>query len=110
MRRLNFRRNPCLAEKAFDYEGKPDYGAFGRECRKTKCSIALVLGPPPTALLSEDDFAGLLSTALEEERISLQFIPWSEMGKDYRYLNAALDLSLLAPMGEAGGSAHPPKS
>ena len=94
-----------LAEKAFGYEGKIDYGFFVRECRKANGSIALVLGHPPTPLLSEDDFAGLLSAALEEEKISLQFIPWSEMGKDYRYLSCALDLSLLAPTGEPGGPA-----
>ncbi|OGR83371.1 MAG: hypothetical protein A2901_02240 [Elusimicrobia bacterium RIFCSPLOWO2_01_FULL_54_10] len=90
-----------LAERSFIYEGKQDYNYFSRVCKESNCSVALVLGPPPTPLLSEDDFAGMLSTVLEEEKISLQFIPWSEMGKDYRYLNCALDLSLLVPVPKA---------
>ncbi len=105
--KLKFRLNR-LAEKSFNYEGKLDYTFFSKVCRDKKCSIALVLGPPQTPMLSEDDFAGFLSAALEEERIALQFIPWSEMGKDYRYLNCALDLSLLIPAADSGKT--PPKT
>jgi len=99
--KLKFRLSR-LSEKPFKYEGKLDYNSFAEACRKAKCSIAIVLGPPPTPILSEDDFAGMLSSILDEERVSLQFIPWSEMSKDYRYLNCALDLSLLIPVGDPG--------
>ena len=77
---------------------KPDFSFFPRECLAAKSRVALVLGPPPSHLLSEDDFTGIVAPLLEEENISFQFIPWSEMHKDYRCLNCALDLSLLLPL------------
>lgn len=88
-----------LASKPYEYESaNPDFSFFSKECQTFKCATALVLGPPPTPVLSEDDFAGSLNTLLDNEKISLQFIPWSEMTKDYRYLNCALDLSLSVPL------------
>ena len=90
-------RIECLSRTPYDFEGEIDYPFFSKQCRSLQCSTCIVLGPPPAHLLTEEDFAGILNTLLEDERISLQFIPWSELTKDYRYLNCALDLSLLSP-------------
>ena len=45
--------------------------------------------------MAEDDFANLLDAVMEDERISLQLVPWKERAKDYRYLNLSLDITLL---------------
>jgi hypothetical protein len=96
-----------LAEEPFEHESNVDYTFFAKLCKSRGCSIALVLGPPPTPILSEDDFAGVLSALLEDEKVSLQFIPWSETEKDYRYLNCALDLSLVAPFQDSQEGPRP---
>jgi hypothetical protein len=46
-------------------------------------------------MVSPDDFSNLLSTMMDDEHISLQLVPWTEINKDYRYLNLALDITLL---------------
>lgn len=92
-----------LVDLAYHFEKSVDYSFFSASCKSRHCSTALVLGLPPTPVLSEDDFASALNTCLENDKISLQFIPWSEFSKDYRYLNCALDLSLSVPLSGAPG-------
>ena len=82
-------------ERAYEYKGKINYAFFSELCKTNGVSIAIVLGPPPESNLDVDDFSNLLATVMDDEKISLQFIPWAEMNKDYRYLNLSLDITLL---------------
>ena len=82
-------------ERQYEFTGKINYAFFSELCKTNGVTIAIVLGPPPEATLDADDFANLLATVMDDEKISLQFIPWAELNKDYRYLNLSLDITLL---------------
>ena len=56
----------------------------------TKTSLSL----PPDVDLSGEEFMNTLAVLMENEKISMQYIPWSDLDKDYRYLNLALDIAL----------------
>ena len=45
--------------------------------------------------MSEHDFFELLNVTLDVQGISLQLINWSEINKDYKYLNLSLDIELV---------------
>ena len=55
----------------------------------------VVLGVPENDLVTSDDFSSLLGAMLDDEKISMQYVPWRELHKDFRYLNLALDVTLL---------------
>ncbi|MFH1368709.1 MAG: chromosomal replication initiator protein DnaA [Elusimicrobiota bacterium] len=82
-------------ERAYSCEGKINYAFFSELCKTNGIPIAIVVGPSPESNIDVDDFANLLATVMDDEKISLQFIPWAEMNKDYRYLNLSLDITLL---------------
>jgi chromosomal replication initiator protein DnaA len=82
-------------ERPYAYTGRVNYAFFSELCKTNGVGIAIVLGPPPESSLDPEDFSNLLATVMDDERISLQFIPWAELNKDYRYLNLALDITLL---------------
>jgi len=59
-------------------------------------AVAIVIGPPPEALLPEQEFVTtFLSVTLDVQGVSLQLVSWNEIDKDYRYLNLALDIALV---------------
>lgn len=64
-------------------------------CQTQQLSVAVVLGPPPEQTHAHQDFLGQLTAAAEEAQILLLWIPWAERAKDYRYLNLALDMTLI---------------
>jgi len=84
-----------IFERPYTFSGRVNYAFFSELCKTNSVGIAIVLGPPPESHLDAEDFANLLATVMDDERISLQFIPWAELNKDYRYLNLALDITLL---------------
>lgn len=92
--KLKFRLKKVKAE-GYDYEGQVNYSSFVDICKENKVAVAIVIGPPPSAILPEHDFYDLLSVTLDVQGISLQLINWAEINKDYRYLNLSLDIALV---------------
>lgn len=92
--KLKFRLEGIF-ERTYAYQGKINYGFFSELCKTNNVGIAVVLGPPMDSAVESEDFGNLLSTVMDDEKLSLQLIPWTELNKDYRYLNLALDITLL---------------
>jgi len=80
---------PYPSEKSLSYD------IFIKDCESNKVKIAVVLGPPPDGPLDEMTFQQKLQETLDTPKISLQLISWQELDKDYRYLNLALDMTLI---------------
>lgn len=79
----------------YECKGKINYSSFVEVCKQNRVPVAIVIGPPPDALLPEQDFYDLLSVTLDVQGVSLQLVNWTEIEKDYRYLNLALDIALV---------------
>ena len=71
------------------------FTSFLESSQKRQLSIAIVLGPPPDGRLQETIFHQRLQDTFDPHDISLQFLPWDELTKDYRYLNISLDITLI---------------
>ncbi len=84
-----------VLESAYTFDAGFDYFVFPRVCKDNKVTIAVVLGPPAAAGTDLDEFSNMLAATVAEAGISLQFIPWQELKEDYRYLNLALDITLI---------------
>jgi Holliday junction resolvasome RuvABC ATP-dependent DNA helicase subunit len=69
--------------------------ALAEVCAQSRMNVALVVGTPPRSPLPEAIFHDRLLEAFNARDIAFHFIPWDELGKDYRYLNIALDIRLL---------------
>jgi len=81
-------------DRSYNPNAKINYSMFAELCKTNKVEITVVLGPPSDSLVSNEEFFSNLSTIMENENISLQYINWDELNKDYRYLNLALDITL----------------
>lgn len=92
--KLKFRLEGIF-ERGYGYKEKINYAVFVELCRENNVGIAIVVAPPQDASVSAEDFGNLLSSVMEDEKVSLQLVPWTEINKDYRYLNLALDITLL---------------
>jgi hypothetical protein len=69
-------------------------------CKAYNAAIVVILGPPAEGCAGDpEEFTGLITTAMDDEKISLQLVPWLELNKDYRYLNLSLDITLLKHQG-----------
>jgi len=84
-----------MASQAYDYRMKINYSTFVDVCKLQKVPVAIVIGPPADAAVSEHEFHDMLAVTLDVQGISLQLVNWSEIDKDYRYLNLALDIALI---------------
>jgi chromosomal replication initiation ATPase DnaA len=84
-----------ILEQDYSPDGAIDYFAFPRMCKEHKATIAVVLGPETNLGSESEEFATTLAATMDEANISLQLIPWQELNKDYRYLNLALDITLI---------------
>jgi Holliday junction resolvasome RuvABC ATP-dependent DNA helicase subunit len=82
-------------ESAYPMDASLNYDDFLTKCTEAQVSIAIVLGPPPESAIQETVFFNQLQEALDKNQVSLQMVPWDELGKDYRFLNLALDITLL---------------
>ena len=92
--KLKFRLE-SIFDRAYQYSGKINYAFFSELCKTNNVTIAVVVGPPESSSTDSEDFANLLGAVMDDAGVSLQLIPWAEKGKDYRYLNLALDITLL---------------
>lgn len=92
--KLKFRLKRAHSEE-YECKGKINYPGFVDVCKQNRVPVAIVIGPPPEAHISEQDFYDMLSVTLDVQGISLQMVSWSEISKDYRYLNLALDIALV---------------
>ncbi len=81
-------------ERSYNPQTKINYGMFVELCKTNKVNIAVVLGPYPNSIVSDEEFSSNISTIMDNENIYLQYINWDELNKDYRYLNLALDITL----------------
>lgn len=82
-------------DDAYAFKGKVDYARFSDVCKERKAPVAIVIGPPPESLITEQDFNDPLTVALDGQNVSVQLVSWGEINKDYRYLNLALDIALV---------------
>ncbi|MFH2069629.1 MAG: chromosomal replication initiator protein DnaA [Elusimicrobiota bacterium] len=87
-------RLASVFDRSYEPHLKLNYGMFTELCKTNNVNIAVVVGPTPESLVTNDDFMNTLIAMMDSERISLQYIPWHELNKDYRYLNLALDITL----------------
>lgn len=85
-----------IFEKEYPLQKKIDCNLFVELCKANKVKIAIVLGPPKGKQLKEGEFSSTLSALLFDEKISLQFIPFSDIGKQFRFLNLVLDIVLVS--------------
>lgn len=92
--KLKFRLRRVYAH-AYSIKGKVNYTSFVDVCKGNKVPVAIVIGPPPEAMIPQQDFYDLLTVTLDVQGVSLQLVNWQEVNKDYRYLNLALDIALV---------------
>lgn len=92
--KLKFSLFPAL-EVPYPMDSSLSYELFSTKCKRAGVMIAVVLGPSPDGTLGEAVFFHRLQELFEQQELSLQLIPWDELAKDYRFLNLALDITLL---------------
>ncbi len=85
----------AAAEIPYPLDDSLSYDLFPAKCEEKGQRIAVVLGPPPEGRLPDFEFRQRLQDIFEARRLSLQMLPWDEFTKDYRYLNLALDITLI---------------
>lgn len=92
--KLKFVLHPALEA---DYRPSPSISVepFVEKCQQAGVSIGIVLAPSPDAALQEGIFFSRLQEAFDQAQLSLQMVPWDELNKDYRFLNLALDITLI---------------
>jgi len=92
---LKFRLESVF-DKSYDYHNpKINFQMFTELCKSNKINIMITVGPPPDGTIGNEEFINTLSVLADNEHVFLQFIPWTDLGKDYRYLNLALDITLI---------------
>lgn len=96
--KLKFQLAPKV-EGAYNPDEKVVYNSFVQVCRQQQAGTAVVLGPPPGAHVTEENFHSMLASLFEDEKLSLQFVPFGELTKQYKYLNLALDITLAGHKG-----------
>jgi Holliday junction resolvasome RuvABC ATP-dependent DNA helicase subunit len=92
--KLKFVLHPALE---VEYSSHTGLGTetFLEKCQQAGVSIGVVLGPSPDTDLPEGIFFSRLQEAFDQAKLSLQMVPWDELSKDYRFLNLALDITLI---------------
>ncbi|MDW8055121.1 MAG: chromosomal replication initiator protein DnaA [Elusimicrobiota bacterium] len=71
-----------------------NYRMFAELCKTNKVNVCIVVSPPEGSSVSSEEFYSNLLPHMESEGISLEYISWKELTKEYRYLNLALDIAL----------------
>jgi hypothetical protein len=84
-----------LFERPYMTAGKINYALFVELCKTNNAKIAIVLGPPPDSEIDPQEFCNTLTAVMEDGFISLQYISFSELNKEYKYLNSLLDMTLM---------------
>ncbi len=81
-------------EKSYDFDKKINYSFFAQLCKTNNVSIMILLGPPP-GFIAEDDFNNMLTETCDAHNISAEIVPFADLAKQYKYLNIALDITLI---------------
>lgn len=93
--KLKFQLDPAV-EMGYPLDDAAlSYEVFADRCVEKNLMIAIVIGPPPDSRLRESIFQQRVQELFDTQHLSLQMIPWEELAKDYRYLNLALDITLI---------------
>lgn len=92
--KLKFVLHPALEVDYSQDPSIPDH-LFVEKCQQAGVNIGVVLGPSPDSGLQEGMFFSRLQDTFDQANLSLQVIPWDELSKDYRFLNLALDITLI---------------
>lgn len=82
-----------IFDKAYNLENI-DYHIFVQMCKSKNVNVSIMLSPPPESGVSSEDFFNNVSPLMESADIVVEYIPWKEMNKEYKYLNLALDIAL----------------
>jgi Holliday junction resolvasome RuvABC ATP-dependent DNA helicase subunit len=82
-------------ESAYAVDPNLEYEPFAAKCREKGVAIAIVIGPPSDGPLQESMFFHHLQEALDPHSVSVQVLPQEDISKDYRFLNIALDITLI---------------
>jgi chromosomal replication initiator protein DnaA len=90
---LKFRLESVF-DRAYDYQSKINFSMFVELCKTNKINIVVVIGPPLDTDVTGEEFMNTLAVLMDNEKISMQYVPWLDLDKDYRYLNLALDIAL----------------
>ncbi|MCK4532521.1 chromosomal replication initiator protein DnaA [bacterium] len=93
--KLKFQLDAVFEKEYTPYE-KVEYNDFVTLCKTAGVRIVIVLGPPKGKELKETEFSTALKAFLDEEKISLQFVPFGDIGKQFRFLNLVLDIVLVS--------------
>ncbi|PKM92866.1 MAG: chromosomal replication initiator protein DnaA [Elusimicrobia bacterium HGW-Elusimicrobia-4] len=83
-----------IFEKSYNFDKKINYSFFAQLCKTNNVSIAILLGPPPSSSITEDDFINNLTNVCDANDISAEIIPFADLIKQYKYLNLVLDIML----------------
>ena len=83
-----------IFEKSYDFDKKINYSFFAQLCKTNNVSIMVLLGPPP-GFIAEDDFTNMLTETCDAHNISVEIVPFADLAKQYKYLNIALDITLI---------------
>ncbi|MBI5573412.1 MAG: chromosomal replication initiator protein DnaA [Elusimicrobia bacterium] len=84
-----------IFEKSYDFDKKINYSLFAQLCITNNVSIMVLLGPPPSQFIAEDDFNNMLIEECDAHNISAEIVPFADLTKQYKYLNIALDITLI---------------
>ncbi|MFH0948552.1 MAG: chromosomal replication initiator protein DnaA [Elusimicrobiota bacterium] len=82
-------------EKNYDFDKKINYSLFTQLCKTNNVSVAVLLGPPSSSFVAEDDFTNTLTSICDANNISAEIIPFADLAKQYKYLNVVLDITLM---------------
>ncbi|MCK5533860.1 chromosomal replication initiator protein DnaA, partial [bacterium] len=93
--KLKFQLKAVFEKEYIPYE-KVEYKFFVDLCKKAGLKIVIVLGPPKGKELKEAEFSTGLNAFLSDAKISLQFVPFADIGKQFRFLNLVLDIVLVS--------------
>lgn len=83
-----------IFEKSYNFDKKINYSFFAQLCITNNVSIMVLLGPPP-GFIAEDDFNNMLIETCDAHNISAEIVPFADLAKQYKYLNIALDITLI---------------
>ncbi|MEW6556165.1 MAG: chromosomal replication initiator protein DnaA [Elusimicrobiota bacterium] len=82
-------------DRGYEFDKKINYTLFVQLCNTNNIHIAIFLCPPSSSIITEEDFINMVTNACESGNVSAEIIPFADLTKQYKYLNIALDITLL---------------
>ncbi|OQA92121.1 MAG: Chromosomal replication initiator protein DnaA [Elusimicrobia bacterium ADurb.Bin231] len=80
-------------EKDYCHTKKVNTFMLAELCKTNKVNIAIILLPPPNTA-SDENFENNLFEAFESNELSAEIIPYTDLNKQYKYLNILLDITM----------------